>query len=57
MVNDARLSEARRALSRGDVLIAYDLARTVLGDDPRGNPPRWDPYAPQRMSAAEAYFG
>lgn len=29
-----RLTDARRALSRGDVLIAYDLARNVLGDDP-----------------------
>jgi taurine dioxygenase len=30
---------------------------TVLGDDPRGAPPRWDHYSPQRMSAAERYFG
>jgi taurine dioxygenase len=30
---------------------------TVLGDDPRGNPPRWEHYTPGRMSAAEAYYG
>lgn len=30
---------------------------TVLGDDPQGPPPRWDPYKRQRTSAAEAPFG
>jgi taurine dioxygenase len=30
---------------------------TVLGDDPQGNQPRWEHYAPVRMSAAERYYG
>src|SRR5580765_54545 len=33
-VSDDPLSAARRALSRGDVLIAYDLAHSVLQRDP-----------------------
>jgi hypothetical protein len=34
IMNDDRLSDARRAMSRGDVLIAYDLAHNVLEEDP-----------------------
>src|SRR5690349_16953203 len=33
-MNDDLLSDARRAMSRGDVLIAYDLAHNVLEVDP-----------------------
>jgi adenylate cyclase len=33
-VSDDLISDARRALARGDVLIAYDLAREVVGDHP-----------------------
>ena len=33
VVKDDRLSDARRALSRGDVLIAYDMAQSVLDED------------------------
>ena len=32
-MKDDRLSDARRALSRGDVLIAYDMAQSVLDED------------------------
>ncbi len=34
LVNNDLLTDARRALARGDVLIAYDLARSALGNDP-----------------------
>ena len=40
-MNDDSLSDARRAMSRGDVLIAYDLAHSALERDPDDLVARW----------------